>query len=39
MFNPSDETHFSLALEDADVDFQVLSFTGHEAVSQQQRHP
>ncbi|MFK3826962.1 type VI secretion system tip protein TssI/VgrG [Pseudomonas fulva] len=34
MFTPSNETHFSLTLEGADVDFQVLSFTGHEAVSQ-----
>ncbi|MFK3774157.1 type VI secretion system tip protein TssI/VgrG [Pseudomonas sp. NPDC089406] len=37
MFNPTNETHFSLTLEDSTVDFQVLSFTGHEAISQPYR--
>ncbi|QXH49160.1 type VI secretion system tip protein VgrG [Pseudomonas fakonensis] len=37
MFNPGNETHFSLTLADSDVDFQVLSFTGQEAISQPYR--
>nr|WP_314877730.1 type VI secretion system tip protein TssI/VgrG [uncultured Pseudomonas sp.] len=37
MSGVSHETHFSLTLEDLDTDFQVLSFTGHEAISQPYR--
>ena len=34
MFNPSNETHFSLTIEDYEGDLQVLSFTGTEGISQ-----
>jgi hypothetical protein len=34
MFNPANETHFSLTLEDFTGDLQVLSFTGTEGISQ-----
>ena len=34
MFNPSNETHFSLSIEDFSGDLQVLSFTGTEGISQ-----
>ncbi|WP_371922470.1 hypothetical protein [Pseudomonas sp. H3(2019)] len=34
MFNPSNETHFSLTVEDFRGDLQVLSFTGTEGISQ-----
>ncbi|MBX8474365.1 type VI secretion system tip protein VgrG [Pseudomonas cichorii] len=34
MFNPSNETHFSLTIEDYESDLQVLSFTGSEGISQ-----
>ncbi|MCV4274402.1 type VI secretion system tip protein VgrG [Pseudomonas capsici] len=34
MFNPSNETHFSLTIEDYESDLQVLSFTGTEGISQ-----
>ncbi|MBX8529507.1 type VI secretion system tip protein VgrG [Pseudomonas cichorii] len=34
MFNPSNETHFSLTIEDYEGDLQVLSFTGTESISQ-----
>lgn len=37
MFNPSNETHFSLSVEDFAGDLQVLSFTGTEGVSQPYR--
>ncbi|TBU76583.1 type VI secretion system tip protein VgrG [Pseudomonas daroniae] len=37
MFNPSNETHFSLTVEDFVGDLQVLSFTGTEGVSQPYR--
>ncbi len=37
MFNPSNETHFSLTLEDFTGDLQVLSFTGTEGISQPYR--
>ncbi|MFJ2364914.1 type VI secretion system tip protein VgrG [Pseudomonas sp. NPDC087697] len=34
MFNPSNETHFSLTVADFQGDLQVLSFTGTEGISQ-----
>ncbi|MEE5129840.1 type VI secretion system tip protein TssI/VgrG [Pseudomonas alliivorans] len=34
MFNPSNETHFSLTVKDFSGDLQVLSFTGTEGISQ-----
>ncbi|VVQ20880.1 type VI secretion system tip protein VgrG [Pseudomonas fluorescens] len=34
MFNPANETHFSLKVEDYVGDLQVLSFTGTEGISQ-----
>ena len=34
MFNPANETHFSLTVEDYVGDLQVLSFTGTEGISQ-----
>ncbi|MCJ0975669.1 type VI secretion system tip protein VgrG [Pseudomonas sp. PS1] len=34
MFNPANDTHFSLAIEGIEHDLQVLEFTGREAVSQ-----
>ncbi|WP_347902743.1 type VI secretion system tip protein TssI/VgrG [Pseudomonas purpurea] len=34
MFNPSNETHFSLTVEDYKGDLQVLAFTGTEGISQ-----
>ncbi|WP_415758609.1 type VI secretion system tip protein TssI/VgrG [Pseudomonas sp. LT1P18] len=37
MFNPSNETHFSLTVEDYVGDLQVLSFTGTEGISQPYR--
>ncbi|SKB10621.1 type VI secretion system secreted protein VgrG, partial [Pseudomonas extremaustralis] len=37
MFNPSNETHFSLTIEDFTGDLQVLSFTGTEGISQPYR--
>ncbi|MPR04689.1 type VI secretion system tip protein VgrG, partial [Pseudomonas sp. MAFF 212408] len=37
MFNPSNETHFSLTIDDFEGDLQVLSFTGTEGISQPYR--
>ncbi|MFL1552461.1 type VI secretion system tip protein TssI/VgrG [Pseudomonas sp. D47] len=37
MFNPSNETHFSLTIDDFAGDLQVLSFTGIEGISQPYR--
>ena len=37
MFNPSNETHFSLSVREFSGDLQVLSFTGTEGVSQPYR--
>ncbi|MGY2291437.1 type VI secretion system tip protein TssI/VgrG [Pseudomonas sp. SDO528_S397] len=37
MFNPSNETHFSLTVEDFAGDLKVLSFTGTESISQPYR--
>ncbi|WP_339456196.1 type VI secretion system Vgr family protein [Pseudomonas sp. EA_65y_Pfl1_P120] len=37
MFNPSNETHFSLTIDDFAGDLQVLSFTGTEGISQPYR--
>src|SRR5471030_2869091 len=37
MFNPANETHFSLKVEDYEGDLQVLSFTGTEGISQPYR--
>ena len=37
MFNPSNETHFSLSVKEFAGDLQVLSFTGTEGVSQPYR--
>jgi type VI secretion system secreted protein VgrG len=37
MFNPANETHFSLTVEDYVGDLQVLSFTGTEGISQPYR--
>jgi type VI secretion system secreted protein VgrG len=37
MFNPSNETHFSLTIDDVLHDLQVLSFTGTEGISQPYR--
>ena len=37
MFNPSNETHFSLTVEDYAGDLQVLSFSGTEGISQPYR--
>jgi type VI secretion system secreted protein VgrG len=34
MFNPANETHFSLTIEGLEHDLQVLAFTGREAISQ-----
>ncbi|WP_417780602.1 type VI secretion system tip protein TssI/VgrG [Stutzerimonas xanthomarina] len=34
MFNPANDTHFSLAIEGAQYDLQVLEFNGREAISQ-----
>ncbi|WP_417776548.1 type VI secretion system tip protein TssI/VgrG [Stutzerimonas xanthomarina] len=34
MFNPANDTHFSLAIEGAQYDLQVLEFKGREAISQ-----
>ncbi|WP_312602237.1 contractile injection system protein, VgrG/Pvc8 family, partial [Pseudomonas luteola] len=34
MFFAANETHFSLVLDGVDIDFQVLSFTGQESISQ-----
>ncbi|WP_458378445.1 type VI secretion system Vgr family protein [Pseudomonas chlororaphis] len=34
MFAPANQTHFSLTIDGADSDFQVLSFTGREALNQ-----
>jgi uncharacterized protein involved in type VI secretion and phage assembly len=33
MFNPADQTYFSLTIDGLDNDFQVLEFTGHEGIS------
>ncbi|MBP5099727.1 hypothetical protein HUT24_29735 [Pseudomonas protegens] len=33
MFNPANETHFSLSLEDLASDLQVLALKGHEGIS------
>ncbi|MEH6389972.1 MAG: type VI secretion system tip protein TssI/VgrG, partial [Pseudomonas profundi] len=32
MFSPGNEAHFNLTIEDAEHDFKVLEFTGHEAL-------
>ncbi|EIK93161.1 Rhs element Vgr protein [Pseudomonas sp. M47T1] len=37
MFNPSNETHFSISIDGADVEFQVLEFTGSEGISRPYR--
>ncbi|HBX53931.1 type VI secretion system tip protein TssI/VgrG [Pseudomonas sp. UBA2684] len=37
MFNPANETHFSLTIEGLDHDLQVLEFSGREAISQPYR--
>jgi type VI secretion system secreted protein VgrG len=37
MFNPSNQTHFSLTIKDFVGDLQVLSFTGSEGISQAYR--
>ncbi|RMQ42170.1 Rhs element Vgr protein [Pseudomonas cichorii] len=37
MFNPSNETHFSLTVQDYTGDLQVLAFTGTEGISQPYR--
>lgn len=37
MFNPANETHFSLKVEDYEGDLQVLSFRGTEGISQPYR--
>ncbi|WP_170245523.1 hypothetical protein, partial [Pseudomonas extremaustralis] len=37
MFNSSNETHFSLTIENFTGDLQVLSFTGTEGISQPYR--
>ncbi|NQD93730.1 type VI secretion system tip protein VgrG, partial [Pseudomonas sp. CrR25] len=37
MFNPANETHFSLRIEGLEHDLQVLEFTGREALSQPYR--
>ena len=34
MFNPANETHFSLTIEGVEHDLQVLEFNGREAISQ-----
>jgi type VI secretion system secreted protein VgrG len=34
MFAPANQTHFSLSIEGLAHDFQVLAFTGHEAINQ-----
>ena len=34
MFNPANETHFSLTIEGLEHDLQVLEFSGREAISQ-----
>ena len=34
MYNPSNETHFSLTIDNLEHDLQVLSFTGTEGISQ-----
>ncbi|BBP59712.1 type VI secretion system tip protein TssI/VgrG [Pseudomonas sp. St316] len=33
MFNPANQTHFSLTIDGFEQDFQVLAFTGEEAIS------
>ena len=37
MFNPANETHFSLSIEGLEHDLQVLEFSGREAISQPYR--
>ncbi|EJO94661.1 Rhs element Vgr protein [Ectopseudomonas mendocina DLHK] len=37
MFNPANETHFSLTIEGVEHDLQVLEFNGREAISQPYR--
>mgnify|MGYP001442785554 CR=1 FL=1 len=37
MFNPANETHFSLNIEGVEHDLQVLEFSGREAISQPYR--
>ena len=37
MFNPANEAHFSLTIDDFAHDLQVLSFTGAEGISQPYR--
>ena len=34
MFNPANDTHFSLAIEGVEHDLQVLEFKGRDALSQ-----
>ncbi|WP_439652916.1 hypothetical protein, partial [Pseudomonas aeruginosa] len=33
MFNPANQTHFSLSLDGLRHDLQVLEFSGHEGIS------
>ncbi len=33
MFSPANQTHFSLTIDGFEHDFQVLAFTGEEAIS------
>ena len=37
MFNPANQTHFSLVIEGVEHDLQVLEFSGREAISQPYR--
>ena len=34
MFNPANQTHFSLTIEGLEHDLQVLEFSGRETISQ-----
>ncbi|WP_194736282.1 hypothetical protein, partial [Pseudomonas aeruginosa] len=37
MFNPANQTHFSLSLDGLAHDLQVLEFSGHEGISRPYR--
>ncbi len=37
MFNPANQTHFSLSLDGLRHDLQVLEFSGHEGISRPYR--
>ncbi|WP_240461014.1 hypothetical protein, partial [Pseudomonas aeruginosa] len=37
MFNPANQTHFSLSLDGLRHDLQVLAFSGHEGISRPYR--